>query len=603
MSATGSSTGLGRAPTAMSHLEDIAMRQPLARLRAWPRLAGVAATAVMVLATQLAAGPTPATAAGGSGVAPAAHGELDCNGYSPIQQSIKTTLPCTDPHGSSSGRFYDNGYYIGHDEPNLRFVSGAAGSGNNVTWTQTLPVDPTAPPTTSSPATAVTHFFELSIAPWFSMALCDPRSYPQTSCTPRSDANAPSRNGSYPGGGSAFMELQFYPPGFAPFADSISCNNKYWCGALTLDSLECTQYFHYCNPNCTEPVNFAFLQRNGVPTGAPSPQLASLASFTPNSQTLMMKPGDTIQARIFDAPAPGGGQALMAVVKDLTTHQTGYMQASAANGFMNTNLANCHGYPFNFQPEYQTAAAGNVVPWAALQTDISTTFEIGHFTPCSTLSGPVPSTTMYTSCHGAYESATSSDGTNAPASTSPIEAAHSDGPCFKKGDTHGGAASGGETVAPNVVTGCLNFFNGGDLDFDGTPYYRQDWPTGTTPTANVPSTMQIQPPVTGPQGRQIGYSQVQFEADNGFSDYRCQILTGVGCQVPPPGPGGFYPYWTQTKSCVWEFGNVTSGTTFGGVKQYGQPYPLAIGHIHVYGTDIGPLMSLDSSGCAQPPSS
>jgi len=38
----------------------------------------------------------------------------------------------------------------------------------------------------SSPPTAGVHahFFELSVAPWFSMVLCDPQSYPQLPCTP-----------------------------------------------------------------------------------------------------------------------------------------------------------------------------------------------------------------------------------------------------------------------------------------------------------------------------------------------------------------------------------------------------------------------------------
>jgi hypothetical protein len=34
------------------------------------------------------------------------------------------------------------------------------------------------------------------------------------------------------------MELQFYPPGEAPFVDGISCDNAHWCAALTSDSLE-----------------------------------------------------------------------------------------------------------------------------------------------------------------------------------------------------------------------------------------------------------------------------------------------------------------------------------------------------------------------------
>jgi hypothetical protein len=38
------------------------------------------------------------------------------------------------------------------------------------------------------------------------------------------------------GGGAAFMQLQFYPPGHAPFVDSISCDNAHRCAALTIDS-------------------------------------------------------------------------------------------------------------------------------------------------------------------------------------------------------------------------------------------------------------------------------------------------------------------------------------------------------------------------------
>jgi hypothetical protein len=46
-----------------------------------------------------------------------------------------------------------------------------------------------SPPTAGVPA----HFFELSVAPWFSMALSDPQSYPQLPCTPMDN------HGSLPG--------------------------------------------------------------------------------------------------------------------------------------------------------------------------------------------------------------------------------------------------------------------------------------------------------------------------------------------------------------------------------------------------------------------
>src|SRR5436305_15143733 len=101
-----------------------------------------------------------------------------------------------------------------------------------------------------------------------------------------------------------------------------------------------------------------------------------------------MHPGDTITVHIFDAALSGGGHALEVHIDDTTTSESGFMQASAANGYMATNIGNCKGIPFNYQPEYSTAKQGNIVPWAALQTDISTQFEIGHWTPCTSLSDP-----------------------------------------------------------------------------------------------------------------------------------------------------------------------------------------------------------------------
>src|SRR5215469_8592009 len=238
---------------------------------------------VLVIGASLSLGAQGLAATPGSGsakaigrtvgiVRPRAVGELDCNGLSPIQRPVKSAIGCLDPRGSSAwgGRFYENGHYIGHDEPSVRFLSSQPGSGNNFSMTETLPRDPGRRPSVSTPGKDRTHWFELSIAPWFSMTVCDPNSAPLLSCQPRSDANAP--RGSFPGGGAAFVELQFYPPGFAPFADNTSCDNTHWCSALTIDSLECQGTGNRaCSPNCVEPVNFAWVQTNGVPTGPPSP--------------------------------------------------------------------------------------------------------------------------------------------------------------------------------------------------------------------------------------------------------------------------------------------------------------------------------------------
>ncbi len=104
------------------------------------------------------------------------------------------------------------------------------------------------------------------------------------------------------------MEMQLYPPGFPPFVDGISCDNTQWCAALTIDSLECTVGFAVLQPgNCEEPVNFGFLQRDGVPAGPPSPQMTDRRHVTlPNRTTLLMNPGDVHPDLTCSTP-PGHG--------------------------------------------------------------------------------------------------------------------------------------------------------------------------------------------------------------------------------------------------------------------------------------------------------
>ena len=156
--------------------------------------------------------------------------QLDCNGYSTKYKSLdpEGRGRCTDPMNPRGQKvngkwhatqFEDNGHYIGHDEPSVKFISHARGSGNTMTYVMKLPRRPEKQPTANG---SVTEYGELSIAPWFGLPMCDPNSYPQNPCKPDSDsqhrASAPR-----PTPGSAFMELQFYPPGFAPFADNVSC--------------------------------------------------------------------------------------------------------------------------------------------------------------------------------------------------------------------------------------------------------------------------------------------------------------------------------------------------------------------------------------------
>jgi hypothetical protein len=281
---------------------------------------------------------------------------------------------------------------------------------------------------------------------------------------------------------------------------------------------------------------------------------------------------------MWDAPLPGGGgNAFEVFMDDLTTHQTGLMQASAANGFMNTSSADCSGTPFNFQPEYNTAKAGNINPWGADQVNISTEFETGHWEACTSLSDPLPvnpidpndGSPVYNECAGPYENAGPPD-----ANTPEVGEAL----CYLAGATHPGYAGAGTSTPPDRMTGCQdNIFQNGDLDFDGTPYWKE-WPTGPTPTSLFPSSFVESFPTTN--GAQ--YTQFFFQTDVALSEQACggNTLTTAppgtqslaGCTVPPPGPGNFYPYWSQVQSggsCSLLFGNVSAGNTFGKDAQYG----------------------------------
>ena len=324
-----------------------------------------------------------------SEVTPNPVNQLDCNGYSTKYKALNPgqKMRCTDPLSTRTVtydgekyirgyRFTDNGHYIGHDEPSVKFISHAAGSGNTMTYLMKLPVDPKKQPTADG---SVTDYNELSIAPWFGLPMCDPHSYPENPCKPDSDSNS-GEIGNPKDAGSAFMELQLYPPGDAPFVDDVSCTSHQWCGALTIDSLESKFNFVGLNPACEEPTNFAFLQKNGVPTGPPAPQLADVATETPNAHTLLMNPGDVLKIAISD-PAAG----FTTRITDLTTGQSGYMVASAGNGFADTNYKPCAGIPHTFHAEYSTARQRNQVPWAALEGGVIMQQEIGHSEACNSV--------------------------------------------------------------------------------------------------------------------------------------------------------------------------------------------------------------------------
>jgi hypothetical protein len=194
---------------------------------------------------------------------------------------------------------------------------------------------------------------------------------------------------------------------------------------------------------------------------------------------------------------------------------------------------------------------------------ISNQFEVGHFEACTSVTGLVKAPDpYYKRCHGPYEAAADTNATFEP----------NDAPCYPKGDTHNGIAP------PNEVTGCPVFYNAiGDLDYDGNSYWR-DWPN-TLSANRFPSPFLQQQPTTVSGA---GYPRVQFVTDTSATELNtdCNTATGAGCVLPPEGPGNFYPYWTQAQvggHCVWEFGNMHNGNSFGRDAQYGSVGPGTMG--------------------------
>lgn len=495
------------------------------------RLARVAVGAALVaaLAVILVGAASGSATRSGATISPI----LGCNLDSPNAPVFAHQLGCPEVRGQN-GQFELRGdTYVGHDEPEWRFISPAHGSGNNMTYKLTLPTDSAAPGATPS--------YQSMIAFWLGMALCDPESYPQQPCAPTSDANTGTGELATDAG-SAVLELQFYPPGFPTFANAISCDSMHWCAAQVDWSLECDLTFKFCNKHCTEIPNFAFLQKDGVPAGPPSPQLANLATFTPNAQTLLMNQGDTIVVSIHDTP-----NGLFTGIEDLTNGTSGFVIASAGNGFMNTDLHSCQGTPFSFHPEYDSAAPKNLVPWTALQLGPGLAVETGH-----------------------YESPDGdADDANCPQS-------------------------------PTGQPACI----GTDFDFDGVPYHAGTWATGFNPTSTTSSALAMLPLARGKIGPLSGgspYPSFELESIAGFTMNEvsgCDLFQPDQCSVQKLGSqvptwGGFYPFYSAAK-CTGTFGNVRGGgvNDFGGVAGYGPNIP---GPVPTYIPDAVPLYGVNAA--------
>jgi hypothetical protein len=469
-------------------------------------------------------------------------------------------ITCTEVWDSEA--VFGENHYIGHDEPSTLFYSNVPGSGNQMSYKLTLPKDPSP----SNPTVAGKSYnFELHPAFWFGMAMCDTQSYPEllSTCSPDSDTNIvdPAISAKHPG--TAFMEMQFYPPGWVAWPAGNSCDPTKWCAALNIDSLSENPVTGQLNNSAclstvgVEPVNFAFITKSGVPQpgSPPNPVDATVNTFTPNpSADLFMSSGDNLTVAMHDT-----SRGLQININDLTSGQSGSMTSSAANGFGQVKFdptgTTCTNIPYSFHPMYSTSSEKTRVPWAAHSYNIAFADETGHFDPCSVVTAGV-----CTGLEGIRNDQEPADG--------------DDTGCFP---------STASTLVK--IRGCI----GTNTGFDGVPY-QPLWPDGNTQLRPTP--IQFSSPLTG-SGYNINYSRMAFEADlpRIENPASCDRFTGVGCTLIPSTddpslsgtgfePAAFYPFFSTTNSsggCVWQIGNHIPGSKndFHQNQQYGTLLNLA----------------------------
>jgi len=482
-----------------------------------------------------------------------------------------------------------NGYTYpsGHDEPSLLYYSTTPGSGNSQLYRLTLPTDPATPP--AEDGSGGTWNFMLHPAFWFGMAMCDDQAAPNptVACPADSDKNiktsldpnSPNYIGRTPG--SAFMEMQFYPPGWGPVSctDANGNTDGKWCAALTIDSVQSnsntgTPNNAACNQAVgPEPVNWAMITKSGNSQVPANPFEGFGNQAVTTADTLEFNNGDKLTVNMHDTSA-----GFQVEINDLTSGQSGSMTASVANGFghalFQPNASTCTLQLYAFHPMYSTSSPNTRVLWAAHSYNVAFSDEIGHFEYCNAINSRFRCTDP------------------GPEYSNDLD----ERSCFPAPVID----PGGNTVVDSFI-GCL----ASDEDFDGPEYQNGSWPGSPGADPSLVSTpIQFSSPLfTGPGNSGLkNYQQVAFETDlpriegaDSSPNNSCQRHVsnpadpnpGQDC-VNPPNGATFYPIFSTTTdsngSCIWqEGGGDIPGTTnnFGGTSaaEYGNlllsNYPAA----------------------------
>ena len=450
--------------------------------------------------------------------------------------SVANTARCA-PTSPIRSQVYGEDEYVGHDEPSLLFYSNQAGSGNRTQYSVTLPQDP-SPSHPTQPGKG--YNFELNGSLWFGMALCDTQSYPEqvSTCTPDSDSNIvdPAVSPNHPG--TAFLELQFYPPGWVPWPawavaiGADTCSPTQWCAAMNVFSLlEDPVAGTLQNPTCAakvgiETFQFAFVTKSGKSQAPANPIDSTLKTFTPDpKKDLFMNSGDRLNLSIHDT-----ANGVQAQIDDLSNHKSGSMTASPANGFSQIQYdptgTSCNSIPYAFHPMYSTSSEQTRVIWAAHSYNVAFADEIGHFQFCN--GAEVPATPFGLDSSGNPIVCPAGNTEGSGANQHPTD--EDDDFCFPASES-----------LLYRVQGCTETNTG----FDGVSYTKV-WPDGNTRLHPTP--FQFTSALTG--GDYERRTSGRLRGGPARREPTCDRTTGAGCTLIPQTDSGtpaqFYPFFTTT---------------------------------------------------------
>ena len=447
------------------------------------------------------------------------------------------------------------------------FYSNKPGSGNRNQYEVVLPHDPSP----SNPM-AKSYHFELNGAIWFGMALCDTQSYPEqvSTCTPDSDSNIvdPAVSPNHPG--TAFMELQFYPPGWigwptwAVAAGAGTCDPTKWCAALNIFSL------------LEDPVAGTTQNLRARPGWASSPSTSrsSLGTASPRRSEPDRFDADDVHARPGEDPVherrrPGRGDhprhgARCEGHPQRPDHRAirvddGQRRQRVRADQVRPDRHELPGDPYNFHPMYSTSSPQTRVIWAAHTYNVAFSDEIGHFEDCNG-PNPIPASPFGVDAQGNPVACPAGNAEGRGTDTEPTDG--DDNFCFP----------GSEAVLVHI-NGCTDTNTG----FDGLTY-QPVWPDGNT--ATHPQPFLFSSPLTG-SNYNVNYTRTAFEADlPRIETNTCDRTTGAGCTLIPTTddgqPAAFYPFFSTLHGngnghgCQWAFGNhLPGGNDLGRNAQYG----------------------------------